>query len=96
MTGILGTLTWWARQVVLQRAAVVAAVTAVVHVVVVFGFLHSGQGDAAVNWTGRVIDLLGMILGLAAIRAGVTPADPAKAPRSSNGRPLVEKNTVRL
>jgi hypothetical protein len=79
----------WARQIVLQRAAIVGALTAALHALVVFGLLSDTAGVGAVNWTGRIIDALGIVIGLAAIHVGVTPADPKLAPRASDGRPLV-------
>lgn len=77
------------REVVLRRAAVITAVTAVTHLIVVYGLLSSTAGPVIVDRVGQTIDALGIVLALFAIRAGVTPADPKLAPASSDGKPLM-------
>jgi hypothetical protein len=77
-----------AREIVVKRALVVGAVLVAVHLAVGRGWLHTTDAQAQV-WTERVVDTIGALVAAGWIRGGVTPADPAKAPVSSDGKAFV-------
>lgn len=74
-----------AREVVAQRLAIVAAVTAVLHTVIALHWLTIAQSDGAIRDITGALDLLGVIVGAAYVRSGVTPLSD---PRDNTGTPL--------
>lgn len=70
------------RNPVAIRAAIVALVVAVVHVLVVFGLLDNDQGDAI----GGVIDTAGLVILVLWARAGVTPNAKVVARVNTKGK----------
>lgn len=82
----------WAREVVARRALILIAVAAVAHVLVLTGAVPEGISEQAEAWATSILDALAAVVGVFWIRSGTTPADPALAPRSSNGLPLVESH----
>lgn len=89
MTGAAARVGWFARQVVLRRAAIVAAVAAVVHLIIVYGLLPDTAGPLVVDRVGQTIDALAVVIALFAVRAGVTPADIRLAPTTTEGKRLI-------
>lgn len=75
----------WAREVVAQRALIVTAGTALVHAAVVIWALPPTLDATAPVVVGSAIDLVGVLAAVLWARAGVTPADPALAPKSADG-----------
>lgn len=61
------------RNPVAIRAAIVAAVTALAHLAVVFGLLDDTHAGALVDTVGPLIDLGGLVVLVVWARAGVTP-----------------------
>lgn len=84
-----GRVSAFARAVVLKRAAIVFAAGVGAHLLVVYGILPDTAGPVVVDRVGQTIDFIAAVIGVFVIQAGVTPADPALAPRSADGRALV-------
>jgi hypothetical protein len=80
----------WAREIVARRLLIAAAVAAVAHLLVGTGLVPDGISEQAELWTVSVIDAVALVGAIFWVRTGTTPADPALAPTSSNGEPLVE------
>lgn len=62
------------REVVLKRTAIVAAVTAALHLVVAAHWLTIAQSGTVIKDVTAGIDLLGITVGAVFSRAGVSPA----------------------
>jgi hypothetical protein len=75
---------------VAKRAVILIAVAAVCHLLVQTGVLPTGISEQAEGWTVSIIDGIAALGAIFWIRSGTTPADPALAPTSANGLPLVE------
>lgn len=83
----------WAREIVAKRALILLAVAAVGHIGVTAGWLPGDISESAETTVAGIIDGIAAVGAIFWIRTGTTPADPALAPTSSNGVPLVEAAT---
>lgn len=83
-----------AREIVAKRALILAALAAVLHVGVTAGWLPGDISEGAEQAVAGVIDAVAAVGAIVWIRSGVTPADPALAPRSTAGALLVETTTL--
>lgn len=83
-------VSFWARQVVANRVAIVALVAGGAALLARYGVLPDSAPahvEEAVTWS---IMAVGTVVGILWGQAGVTPADPHLGPRSNRGRRLVE------
>jgi hypothetical protein len=81
----VGTL---AREVVARRAAIAAALPALVTLLVAL-HVTPGLSQAVATDVGAGVDLLALVVGVVYVRAGVTPANPNLEPTDSGGNPMV-------
>lgn len=81
----------FAREIVLQRVIIIAAIAAVLQVAVSYGWITPDISAEATTWVNHIIDLVALAIGTLAVRQGVTPANPDLNPTSSNGLPLIEQ-----
>jgi hypothetical protein len=79
----------WAREVVARRALAVSTATALIHAAVVIWALPPTLEAQAPVAVGSAIDLLGVLVLVLWSRTGVTPADPALAPKATDGTPYL-------
>jgi len=80
-----------AREVLAKRVAVVAAVTAALHLVIGPHWLTIAQSDAVISQVTAGIDLLGVLVAVLYARPAVTPVTD---PRDNAGNPLVPAVSV--
>lgn len=73
------------REVVLLRGSIVGAATALIHALVVAGVIPVGAETAV----SGIVDAVGLVIALIAVRAGVTPVD---APKDAAGKELAPKS----
>lgn len=84
-------------EVVVKRTAIVAGITAVLHVVVALHWLTIVQSTDAIKAVTSALDFLGMAAGATFVRAGVSPANQVIAPREvAEQLPAVEATLGRI
>lgn len=79
----------FARAVAARRASITAAVTMVLEQLVAFRLITPSISTSTGHYLEWALGAAGFLGGLKWVHAGVTPADPALAPRSAAGEQLV-------
>ena len=81
----------WAREIVAKRVTITTAVVGIIAALVAVGVIPDKLGQQLDAGLAVGFTFLAAVVGALWARASVTPADPAKAPESTNGLPLVEQ-----
>lgn len=85
-----------AREVVLKRASIVAAIAVVLNIAEVMGWIVPNVSANVQNYVSHGFDLASFIGAAFYVRAAVTPADPKLNPTSTSGTALVEAHAYEV
>jgi len=84
----------WAREIVAKRALIVGIATLLLGAAVSYGWLDDAQQAGIAKGVDLALTVLGLVVAAFWARSGVTPADPALAPKAADGRPLVPEGST--
>jgi len=84
----------WAREIVAKRALIVGVATLLLGAAVSYGWLTGAQQAGIAKGIDLALTVLGLAVAAYWARSGVTPADPALAPKTTDGRLLVPEGST--
>lgn len=79
----------WAREIVARRALIVGVATLILGAAVSYGWLTGAQQAGIAKAVDLTLTVLALVVATFWARSGVTPADPALAPKSADGEAFV-------